>query len=318
MAHEYISKPVDSKPVINNLPAPSENKALLDFASENLAASVYEVIPEDQYVIISKDQRVESLKRLKDELRTAPERRKGTATATTLKSFIDHTNRFKDADSAIFANDGKEPSLLTVFDYHRAGSDSAPRYGEHRTAYKFPLTDSWKLWISKSGAKMSQAEFCDFLEKSILDLLPPPADDDQGAVAVYIRETAEKLGLSLAGPDKLLQLARGITIFEGAKATNIINSTNGEVQLEFKTEHTDATGQRFSIPGLFLIGIQVFEGGDAYRIPVRLRYRLAGGSISWIVELLDSARYLKSAIDDSLQKVAIETKLPVFAGSPES
>ncbi|MDE8453326.1 DUF2303 family protein, partial [Klebsiella pneumoniae] len=80
-----------------------------------------------------------------DQYRTNPLRRAGTATMLSLDSLIDHVNRFKDADTVVFADDSRSaPSMTAVLDYHRAGASGDPRFGKHRSLYAFPLSDEWK------------------------------------------------------------------------------------------------------------------------------------------------------------------------------
>jgi hypothetical protein len=72
------------------------------------------------------------------------------------------------------------------------------------------------------------------------------------------------------------------------------------------------------VPNLFLIGIPVFEGGPLYRIPVRLRYRLAGGRVTWIVRRYRPEAVFKDAFDEALARIGEATGLPVLRGAPEA
>lgn len=112
-----------------------------------------------------------------------PLQRKGTAKLTTLQSVIDWANRFKNADSVLYAqNEGAAPCLTCIADYHLAGPsqiDSAgfettARHGHHRATYSFPLSKQWQAWLKVSGAAMSGVEMGTFLEDNILDVIDPP------------------------------------------------------------------------------------------------------------------------------------------------
>lgn len=294
-------------------------KSIIEFAKENLEPRLVEA-KGITFAVMPNGQKLVSIKPLLDEYLTKPERKRGVARLTTVQSLIDITNRFKDGNSAIFVKVGASDqgeSLTTVFDYHEQSPEGEPRFCQHTAVYNFPKTEKWEIWSGRSKEKISQIEFANFIEENILDLLPPPTDEDKSATAENIRAVSKKLGLGIAGPEKLLELARGLSIFEGAKATNVVNTTSGEFQLEFTTEHRDATGQRFSPPGLFLIGVQIFEDGPAYRIPVRLRYRLQNGQISWIYEILNAQQYVRDAIADTVEYAKEKTNLPIFFGMPE-
>lgn len=257
---------------------------------------------------------VESIRRLVDEWRQEPERRNGTARVTTLQSFCDHVNRFKDADSAIFAHvvdddAGCEASLIAVLNYHRAG-DGAPRFGDHRCVYEFPLSEEWKAWHDKSGTPMTQGEFAGFIEDRILDVADPAI---AGAAA---KAMIAALDTKLANAGQLMALKRGLSVRVASKVANAVELSSGETQITYETQHTDERGAPLKVPAAFLIAIPVFKSGARYQIPVRLRYRVGGG-ITWSVELYRPEIVFDDAIREAC-KVAVEaTELPLFFGTPE-
>lgn len=301
----------------------NENKALLDFAKEQLGTDVKTITTsttgEISYAVVPNGRQLVSLKKFVDEYRTTPERRKGTSKHTSVESLIAHVNAYKDENSAIFVDDGDTPSIMAIYNYNAKGADKdgGQRFGDHRAVYAFPLSDAWKEWTEQSCEPMDQLAFANFLEDHILDLMAIPSESDKSAGAENIRAIAEKLGLTIAGPEKILALARGISVHENSKATQIHNTSTGEMQVEFKTEHMDDTGQRFTPPGLFLIGVPVFDHGVIYRIPVRLKYRVRSGAIVWTVEVLKEEDYLADAIKDSVDAVSQQTEIAVYKGSPE-
>lgn len=258
---------------------------------------------------------VHSVKALLDPYRTAPERRKGTARLETLESFVEHTKRFADADTALFANpDPEEASLTTVFDYHRAGAEGAPRYGEHRAHYAFPLSDEWKAWAEKDGAGMSQADFSAFLEERLVDVALPEMVDGEAKALV------ERLGLTLAGPSALMTLARGLSVRVDSQITNAVRIESGETTLQYGEQHKGADGAPLKVPSAFLLTVRVFRGGAAYQLVARLRYRLAkgGADITWFYELSRVDQTFDHAITQAFERAQKETALPLFVGSPES
>ena len=120
-----------------------------------------------------------------------------------------------------------------------------------------------------------------------------------------------------AGTAKLLELAKGLSVRVGAQVKNHVNLGTGESQIQFVTEHADEAGKPLKVPGLFLLGLPVFEAGAAYQLPVRLRYRVNGGSLVWWFELHRPEVIMRDAVDGAVEKVRAETKLPVFSGTPE-
>lgn len=254
-----------------------------------------------------------SVKKHQDEYRDKPERRKGIANLKDLPSFIAHTLRFADEDSALFANnDMEKPSLTCVFDYHRRTAEGDPRFGTHRAHYAFPLSDEWKAWKAKDGEPMSQADFAEFLENRISDVTAPEN------VSEALTALAQLLGGTFASPSKLVELSRGLNVHEGAQVKQAVNLSSGEATIQYVSQHQDDTGAPLKVPNLFLIAIPVFVAGPLYQMAVRLRYRLRSGTISWFYELYREDKVFEHAFDEACKRAAEESKLPLFIGSPES
>jgi uncharacterized protein YfdQ (DUF2303 family) len=271
------------------------------------------------------------IKQFLDPYAERPDRREGTARLEDLDSFIAHAERFKDDSSALFACSARSaPSLTSVLDYHEKNAlefipatetakidvrkvIGAPRFGKHRGVYAFPLSDEWKAWTAQNGVKLDQAAFAEFIEAHLLDLAEP----SNGGAGAYATDVALGLGCSLAGPSKLLELSRGLSVRVGSLVTNSANLATGEAQLTYQTQHTDDAGAPIRVPGAFLLAIPVFKGGAPYQIPARLRYRIREKAISWFFELHGADRVFDHAFGESCARAAKETNLPLFRGSPE-
>lgn len=256
-----------------------------------------------------------------DAYRDEPLRRRGTATVTSLDSLIDHINRFKDPGSAVFANDDRAaPSLTAVIDYHNAGpdSDAAPRFGEHRSVFAFPVSDEWNAWNGQNAQPMAMADFAAFLENRIIDVLYLIPSED--SLPEDVQRLIDTLGgdTTVATPNKLMELARGLQINENAVVQEAVNLATGEGIVRFQSEHTDEHGQPVKVPSIFLIGIPVFRNGPLYRIAARLRYRKSGGRLTFWYELWRTDRTFDHAFKEAVERVRVETELPVLFGKPEA
>ncbi|MTK12678.1 MAG: DUF2303 family protein [Clostridiaceae bacterium] len=265
--------------------------------------------------------------------RRHPIRRCGTAKMGDLLSFISHVNRFATVETALFANPNKSsPGLLAVLDYHQrvnvadadkgAGAvsnpDAKPAFGWHRTEYKFPLSPEWKAWVGGNKSQMGQAAFAAFIEERILDVLPAPVfGDDLSEADLALKRLSDLLDGKWAGPEKMMELSRGLAIFESAKVINATNINSGIGQIVFQTEQSDGDGQPLSVPNLFLIGIPVFENGAPYRVIVRLRYRRQSGAIAWFYELYRHDKVFEDAFEGACATARQGTGLPLFVGFPE-
>lgn len=251
--------------------------------------------------------------------RTAPLFRSGNAVMTAIESLIEHANRFKDQHSAVFADDSRtSPSMTVVLNYHEKDATGAPRFGNHRGTYAFPLSDEWKAWTEKNAEPMSMIDFAAFLEDRVVDVFSLIAGEDQ------LSEDLQKLVDTLGGPDtiaspsKLMELARGLQVNENAVVQEAVNLASGEGVVRFQAEHVDAQGAPLKVPSLFLIVIPVFRNGPLYRIAARLRYRKNGGRLTFWYELWRTDRTFDAAFKEAVERVQVETDLPVFFGKPEA
>ena len=277
---------------------------------------------------------INSLKPLIDEMRTRPDRYRGTAQFFDVASFIAHVKRQSMAHSVIFAQTGwPNPAITAVYDYNDPAlvssgwpavgtedepptpvmQDGLPRFGTHRAVYAFPVSKEWTAWTSKSGVKMSQKDFAEFIEDNILDIVAAPIESLSGLGADLIKA----VGGRYADAATLVELSRGLTVHSADRVKNATNISSGEVQVVFENEHRDAQGAPLVVPSLFMIGIPVFEGEACYMVAARLRYSVSGGTIGWWFDLFKHQKVAEHAVSASLAMVREETGLPVFVCHPE-
>ena len=219
-----------------------------------------------ELLLVPEGFKAESVRKYLDEYRDRPERRKGTARFDELDSFIAHTNRMKDAHSAIFAvRDKARPTITTVIDYHelRDQGDMA-RFGEHRSLYAPDTSDEWKAWMAADGQAMDQGAFAEFLQDRIADVIAPPISKESwraSAAATVaegqllpedpdqaLRDLADKIGGVWADAQRLMELSRGLTVHAAEKVKQAINTNTGETQIQYEAAHHDGTGETLKIP----------------------------------------------------------------------
>ncbi len=254
--------------------------------------------------------KIESLKPIIDSYRLAPEYRKGTATALTLEGFIDLTKRHADKNSAVFAQIlTTAPKLLAVIDYHTA--DHKPRFGTHRVSYTYPTTPEWQAWLAKNGEKMGQEAFAEWIEDHIVEIGDP---DEYGD-----RETVEALfRTKLATAADIFTLSKGLEVNVESNVKDFRTLANGAVQVSYEEIQKDGAGQPLVIPGLFIVRIPFFVGGEAVELIARLRYRKEGARLRWFYELWRWEVAFRTALMGDLATIAEVTGLPVFEATPEA
>ena len=227
---------------------------------------------------------------------------------------LSHVNRFKDPDiegqSVLFASSDDGPELMCVYNYNEAGRQGA-RFSDFRAVYNCPLSEEWMTWGSVSGDQMQQEEFAAFIEKHVHDVIDPK---DAGKNAT---ELANILATNLASPAQLMALSRGLTIHVGKRVQNATNLSTGEAQIAFAEEHSDQAGQPLKVPAAFAIAIPVFQGGRLWQLPVRLRYLVHGGAITWILQPHRVVETLQAVFDEDCAEAREKTELPLFYGRPE-
>ncbi|HEY1310073.1 MAG TPA: DUF2303 family protein [Pseudolabrys sp.] len=242
--------------------------------------------------------------------RTKPAAKKGVAKALTLESFIALANRHKTEDSAVFADTTwTKPSLTAVIDYHQARNGGEPDNGKHRVAYEFPLSEEWKAWVKADGEAFQQIDFAAFIEDRIAELTAPTTDESK-----YYEDL---FSTKIATPAELITLSRGLQVNVDSRVKNASVLQTGAAQIVFEEEHRDANGNVLKVPGLFLLSIAPFFMGEKARIPVRLRYRVAGGKIIWFYQICRPDLAVTTRVREDLAIVAEETALPTFEATPE-
>lgn len=267
--------------------------------------------------LVPEGYRLQSLFPLLNENLDVPRRRKGVATVTDLESLINLTCRGADQHSALFANrEPTNPSLTAILNYNQptvADPDNRGRYGDHRIGYSFPVSNEWKKWIAQNGKPMDQGAFAAFVEGAAFDIIEAPENKKS---PVY--DVARKLAGVFATTGEMQILSRGMTINVNENVQEIVSLGTGEMQVNYSQTHTNDRGKPLKIPSLFLIGIPVFDRGTIYQIAARLRYRKNDNRIMWFYQLFQPEKSFDDAFDEACNKAKVETKLPLFYGSPEA
>lgn len=260
-----------------------------------------------------------------------PIRRTGTDTLHSLQSLTDWANRFKGDGSVFFADQdraGGKPSITCIANWHHEGAasvatdvgDDTARHADHRAVYAFPTSKEWQAWNAQSGEKMNSVEMGNFLEDRILDVLDPPPHFNSAADLTEndkrLIEIAAKIGTRYGTAQQLMTMAKDFVVNESSNFGLQRDNTSGEMRLMTVSEHKDADGKSIQVPGLFLIAIPVFDGGPAYRLPVRFQYRKQGATVVFFLTLHDPQRALDDAFNEAVETAKADTGIPVLRGKP--
>lgn len=98
-------------------------------------------------------------------------------------SLTEYINRFKNTDTAIFA-DITTDTVVSIIDYHHEAGGNMdgvgipegfvmPALKSHRAVLKLPKSIEWETWRKSDEVRMSQLDFVCFLEDNAVDVKDP-------------------------------------------------------------------------------------------------------------------------------------------------
>lgn len=288
----------------------TENEALAQILADNIEPKILTIAGTD-LAIHGKDQRVTDLRNLLKNYLPRPDRRIGTVHIGRTQSLINFTNLYKGPESVIFATGSVTQTSIqalarVVFNYHPFGVEQeAAGHGDFVAEYKFPVSKELKSWIECNGKAMPQADFARFIEDRIVDMVDPQFHE-------LGRDLTRVLAGNGADPITMLELSRGLEVRVNEQVKNVGRLQTGEVQLTFSVDHSGADGQPLRVPSWFIINVPVFEGDEPHSIPVRLRYRVKEGVVTWFYELFRIEKTFDSAFYNTLGRIQDETGLNLF------
>lgn len=255
-----------------------------------------------------------------------PDRRKGTARATTLASMVALIDHHDNGDTMVFV-DEVEFTMTAVINYSEEvenGDYKKAAFGDHRIVYEFPISEEFAAWRDVSTKDMGA--FQRFLNDRALDLAEPPKDlkaTKESEVPAELRNLwriARRLNApGYATPADMHSLARGLELRATGKVTNIVREQSGEAVIHFEDTHEarNTEGKSVEVPHLFLISVPVFHRGDNFLLPCRLTYSKDGPGIRWTITVYRIEDAIRLAIEEAANTVASETGRPWVFGRPE-
>ena len=250
---------------------------------------------EAQYTVVPEGCELHSL----EEFLPRPLRIKQKVELHDPASFIDYVKEFgRNGVSHIFFY-GERPGqaareveeFVAVLDYHEgAGGVDTPGWCGHVATYPCRRSVEFTDWMERNKKAMSQVDFARFLEDNLPDIVEPKGAD-------------------------LLQIALTLETQKEVTYSSGVRLNNGQVQFQFDeiVRGTSAKGT-IEIPEQFTLGIAIHEGGPAYRIPVRLRWRLSDGKVSLWYELVRPHKFVEDAVREMREKIRGQTGITVLSG----
>jgi uncharacterized protein YfdQ (DUF2303 family) len=228
----------------------------------------------------------------------APVAQRASVVLHDVVSFMTYVNRFKDADSVLFA-DLNARKIEAILDYHKQ-ADSAARWGKHRAAFTCATTPEWNTWVASNGKAMSQVDFARFIENNIPNIAEPA-----GAV--------------------LLEMCRTLEVKKDVQFRQSTRLQDGQHQIRYEETIEGRAGGgtqggALQVPNGFVLALVPFvklspAPADLKRLDARFRFRLQEGHLTLSYELVRHEDVLRAAFDDVIEEViSFAGNTPVLAG----
>jgi uncharacterized protein YfdQ (DUF2303 family) len=210
-------------------------------------------------------------------------------------SLIAYANRFKNANSALFANIAQN-RIVAVIDYHAAADTAtgkvAPNLLGHSAMLDIPYSEEWKTWIGIDGKLVRQLDFVRFIEDNAPDITSPSAAD-------------------------LIEICRDMQSLRKVNFTNVVRTaSNSAEKFEYTNENNVNAKGGVEIPTAFDLALPVYFNGAIKAIKARLRYELDDGTLKLGIKLLRPENLRQETFREIVEQVRSETALTTVYGQP--
>lgn len=226
-----------------------------------------------------------------------PRRKTGTTTVHDADSFITYVAKHGLPNTEIYA-DVTTSRLVAVINAHdQAFVDSASEgdagWGDHRLVLQLHKTPAWTAWAKLDRNLLSQVAFAEHVEERLVDFRSPPGAD-------------------------MLEVAQTFQATRSAAFESSHRLSNGQVQIGYREELDAKAGKKgqVAVPTDFALQLVPYEGGQAYKVDARFRYRLADGALTVGYLLTRPDDILRAAFLDEVTAIAVGTERAVLNGTP--
>lgn len=230
-----------------------------------------------------------------------PRRKRATVTLHTAVALAAYVNNHHEGDATALYGDADTTTVVAVLNGHASRQPSSDEqreaqlgtagWGDHRATLQLRKTPEWRAWTDADGQAFDQVAFAEFIEDHQADIVDPPAAD-------------------------MLELAKTFEAKSDANFKSAIRLDSGQRRLTFEETIAARAGVEgnIEVPELVTLGLRPFDGTEPYRIQARFRFRVASGSVKFVVVLDRPDLVLRSAFDDVLAMLADRTGFAPLRG----
>ncbi len=260
------------------------NAAAAIAAGAAMAEPSFHTVGDVPVVVLPEDRALSSL----EAYLPAPARLKQGVSLSTPHDLAAYVNLFGHKGRTLIFADRAVSRVTAILDYHTSAAE--PSWNEHRAECSLRPTPAFKDWAAQNGKASTQAEFAQFLEDHIPDIVTP-----DGAT--------------------LLEVCRN---FEARKSVTFQSSqrvADGSVQFTFNEDVQGAArAGALKVPTEFVVLLAPYEGLLPRPVTARLRYRIgAGGKLAIWFDLVRLQDVMVSAFDEVVELVRVQTRDAVRA-----
>lgn len=215
-----------------------------------------------------------------------------TVYVQTADSLIAYVNRFKTADTMLFANLEDDGSIVAVIDYHKPDPVKAKAdFTKHRAVFDLGLSHEYEVWSTNDDVWFKQAKFARFLTENSMDIVLPPGGSN-----------LHELVLDLEGEANLrvVKRMRSAHSGQGASGSQVekrINSATGE-----------------GLPAEFTVRIPIFTGEPAVDIRTFFKDEVTDGGIMLGYQLSRLEQIKQAEIQRICERIAAHTGIDMIIG----
>lgn len=224
-------------------------------------------------------------------------------------SLMNYVNRFKNSDSALFA-DILLSIILGVIDYHNApigetGADLKPvaQHTKHTVSLQIPHSIEWQTWKTIDGTLMSHVDFSNHLEENAMDILP-------------LGEMRDRSGNVIEdAPTSILELCRELQVKSGYKVSGDVR--NGDyVSIAMAKDDDVTTKKDVQLPVSIDLNIPVYFGEQPVHMVAFLRRRVVEGSLKLGIKLQRPEQVRQDEFKRIVSEIEQGVMLPTLYGKP--
>lgn len=224
-----------------------------------------------------------------EQYQPAPRRARGHVTIRDVDGFTAYVNRHKGEGTVIFAD--SNGGMRAVFNHHAPNEVAGWR--DHLALLNRPHTLAWLAWMRARQQPLGQAEFANFLEERLGEIVDPDA----------------------AG---LLEAAEEFRAHKTLRFRSQTKLSNGQRQLEYveTVEGDSDVSGKLTLPERLLVRLQPFRDCEPFDVPVRLRWSLNDAAVKFTLLFDDALKDALEAIyDQAIDLVATQTGALVLRGT---